>query len=59
MDRLLALPYQEARDELDRAYIGKVLAECGGKLSVAAKRLGMDRGTLRTKVRALGLRASD
>jgi transcriptional regulator with PAS, ATPase and Fis domain len=59
MERLLSLSYQQAHEELDRAYLGKVLTETGGNLSLAAKRLGIDRGTLRTKLKVLGLRADE
>lgn len=58
-ERLLTLPYQKAHEELDRAYIGKVLIETNGNVSMAAKRLGMDRGTLRAKLRILGLRSDE
>jgi transcriptional regulator with PAS, ATPase and Fis domain len=59
LERLLSLDYQQAHDELDRAYLGKVITETAGNLSMAAKRLGIDRGTLRAKLKALGLRADD
>lgn len=59
MEWLLSLPYPRAREELDRAYFGMVLAETGGNLSLAAKRLGIDRGTLRTRLKVLGLRADE
>jgi two-component system, NtrC family, nitrogen regulation response regulator NtrX len=50
-----SLPLKEARDRFERAYLGRTLAACGGNMSEAARRLGLDRTHLYRKLRALAL----
>ncbi len=45
----------EAREDFERRYLAKVLAEFRGNVSRAAERLGLDRTTLHRKMKALGL----
>jgi two-component system, NtrC family, nitrogen regulation response regulator NtrX len=49
------LPLKEARDRFERAYLERALAACGGNMSEAARRLGLDRSHLYRKLRALAL----
>jgi two-component system nitrogen regulation response regulator GlnG len=47
--------YDEAVETIERTVIGEVLRSTGGNQGEAAKRLGITRTTLRTKLRKLGL----
>jgi len=47
--------YDDAHIALDRLLLAKILDESGGNLSEAARRLGMSRPTLRTKLKAAQL----
>lgn len=47
--------YDEAHDELDRRLIIRILDEVGGNISEAARRLGVGRKKLTTRMKALGL----
>jgi nitrogen regulation protein NR(I) len=49
--------YSEVTDMVDRHLLSRVLAHTGGNQLRAARILGVTRGTLRTKLRALGLLA--
>lgn len=53
-----ALPSREAPDlrEVERHHMGDVLRSVGGNQSEAARRLGIDRGTLRRRLRRTGER---
>ncbi len=53
------LPYRAARDAFERAYLERVLMACGGNITKAAERIGMDRKNLFTRVKKLGLKAAD
>ena len=55
LERLCGLRYQEMRDEVDRVYLARAMADADGKIAVAAKRIGVDRGTLRSRLKELGL----
>ena len=44
-----------AREDFEREYIATTLAECGGSVREAAKKLGLDRGNLYRKMRDLGM----
>ncbi|CAN5907135.1 sigma-54 dependent transcriptional regulator [soil metagenome] len=47
--------YDEALAKMEREVIGRVLRHTGGNQVQAAKILGITRGTLRTKIRTLGI----
>jgi DNA-binding NtrC family response regulator len=47
--------YEEAVAALERCVLPRVLARTNGNISQSAKMLGITRGSLRTKIRALGL----
>ncbi len=51
------LTLAEARDNFERRYLARVLAESKGNVSRAAERLGLDRTTLHRKMKSLGLDA--
>ena len=55
IEELCELDYQEAHDELDRKYLGRVMEMTNGKIQPAAKMIGIDRGTLRARLKELGL----
>ncbi|MEX1367560.1 MAG: sigma 54-interacting transcriptional regulator [Nannocystaceae bacterium] len=55
LDRLSELGYQEAHDELDRTYLARVMEKTNGKIQPAANMIGIDRGTLRSRLKELGL----
>lgn len=55
LDRLGELGYQEAHDELDRTYLARVMEKTNGKIQPAANMIGIDRGTLRSRLKELGL----
>jgi DNA-binding NtrC family response regulator len=50
--------YREAREEFDRAYFQKILAESSGNLARAARLAGMERSHFFRKITSLGLRHS-
>lgn len=47
--------HRRAVDLLDATLVRETLAHCGGNRTAAAKLLGLDRATLRTRLRLLGL----
>lgn len=47
---------REAREQFERQYVARVLEECGGNMSRAARVLGLERSHLYRKLRALGVR---
>ena len=47
--------HRRAVDLLDTTLVRETLAHCGGNRTAAAKLLGLDRATLRTRLRLLGL----
>lgn len=49
------LTLKEARERFEREYLRDALAACGGNMSEAARRLGLDRSHLYRKMRGLGL----
>ncbi len=51
--------HAEALADFERQLIASTLDAVGGKVSAAARRLGLGRATLYKKIRALGLTASD
>lgn len=55
IEYLCSLPYQEAHYTLDHAYISKVMKATKGKILPAAELMGIDRGTLRSRLQELGL----
>jgi len=59
IEYLCSLPYQEAHDALDRAYISKVMKTTNGKILPAAELIGIDRGTLRSRLQELGLYSTE
>jgi two-component system nitrogen regulation response regulator NtrX len=48
---------REAREQFEREYVGRVVDECGGNMSKAARVLGLERSHLYRKLRALGVRS--
>jgi DNA-binding NtrC family response regulator len=56
----LAMPWAEARREIlqrfERAYLSRLLRECGGRIGEAARRAGIQPRSLFEKMRAHGLR---
>ncbi len=56
MGALAALPYRQAKAAFEKAFLGRVLSSCGGNISEAAKRLGMFRQNLQTRLKKLGIR---
>ncbi len=46
----LGITLREAQAEVERLYIERTLASCEGNRSRAARRLGMHRNTLNTKI---------
>jgi two-component system nitrogen regulation response regulator NtrX len=48
---------RQARERFERDYVGRVVEECGGNMSKAARVLGLERSHLYRKLRALGLRS--
>ena len=48
---------RQAREKFERDYVGRVVEECGGNMSKAARVLGLERSHLYRKLRALGLRS--
>ncbi len=51
--------YDEALAEFERDLIARTLQACGGKVTAAAKRLGLGRATLYKKIAALGIASRD
>ena len=49
-------PLKEARNEFERAYITQVLKECGGNVSKASERLGIQRAHLHQKINELEIK---
>jgi DNA-binding NtrC family response regulator len=52
------LPYREARDAFERAYLERVLKESGGNITKAAARIGLDRKNLLARIRKHGLKTN-
>jgi transcriptional regulator with GAF, ATPase, and Fis domain len=50
-----AIPTFETLEEVERAHIRRALGQAGGNLSQAARLLGLHRGTLRWRLRKLGI----
>ncbi len=48
-------PLREARARFEAAYIERVLEECEGNVSQAARLLGIERSHLHRKIRQLGI----
>ncbi|HLE60557.1 MAG TPA: sigma-54 dependent transcriptional regulator [Thermoanaerobaculaceae bacterium] len=48
---------RQARGKFERDYVARVVEECGGNMSKAARVLGLERSHLYRKLRALGLRS--
>jgi len=48
---------RQAREQFERQYVERVVEECGGNMSQAARVLGLERSHLYRKLRALGLRS--
>ena len=59
IEELLALPYREAHEQLDRFYLRRIMAETRGNITHAAQRLGTSRRALRERLKRLGLYTSD
>jgi len=53
---LTGLPWREARESFEKTYLSRVLSECGGNISKAAERIGLDRTNLQDKAKKYGLR---
>lgn len=58
-DDIFELPFNEARDRFERAYLTNLLAKSDGNLSHAAKMCGLPRSTLRDKLRRLGFASEE
>ncbi|MCX4247568.1 sigma 54-interacting transcriptional regulator [Paraliomyxa miuraensis] len=54
-EELLALPYREAHDQLDRYYLRRIMIETRGNITHAALRLGTSRRSLRERLKRLDL----
>lgn len=58
-----ALPLRAAKTELterfERRYLARVLAETGGNVAEAARRAGVDRGTVFRTLRRTGMREGE
>ncbi|MGH8161229.1 MAG: sigma-54-dependent transcriptional regulator [Gammaproteobacteria bacterium] len=52
---LLALPFREARDRFERAYLQAQLELAGGKVAALADRVGLERTHLYRKLKTLGV----
>lgn len=52
---LLSLPYREARERFERAYLGAQLELAEGRVSKLAARVGLERTHLYRKLKALGI----
>ncbi|MGH7058436.1 MAG: helix-turn-helix domain-containing protein [Acetobacteraceae bacterium] len=52
---LLSLPYREARDRFERAYLEAQLDLVGGKVAALAERVGLERTHLYRKLKTLGI----
>jgi two-component system nitrogen regulation response regulator NtrX len=48
---------RQAREQFEREYVSRVVEECRGNMSKAARVLGLERSHLYRKLRALGVRA--
>lgn len=59
MEELLALPYREAHNQLDRYYLRRIMAETRGNITRAAQRLGTSRRALRERLKRLNLYSSE
>ncbi|MGZ3438975.1 MAG: sigma 54-interacting transcriptional regulator [Polyangia bacterium] len=55
----LRIVKQRMIDELERAYIGGLLQECGGRIAEVAKRAGMDRMSIYRIIDRLKLRSTE
>lgn len=58
IESFFSLSYDDAHDALDRIYLRNVLEQTNGKLMPAAKMIGIDRGTLRSRLQELGMYSS-
>lgn len=58
-ERFFSLPYHQAHDEFDRVYLNETMESTNGKILPAAKKIGIDRGTLRRRLQELGMYAAD
>jgi DNA-binding NtrC family response regulator len=62
LDRLVdqmvtgGITFEDGREEFERRFITRVLAETGGHLSKTADQLGLHRNTLGRKLTELGLK---
>jgi len=50
------MTWKDAEHEFEKAYIGRVLKECGNNISKSAKKMNLRYETLHRKIRKLGLR---
>ncbi len=55
MERLLALPLKDAREEFERHYLQAQLQRFAGNISRTASAIGMERSALYRKLKSLGL----
>ncbi|MDN5865590.1 MAG: AAA family ATPase [Gammaproteobacteria bacterium] len=58
-DDLLALPFREARDSFERAYLEAHLELSDGKVAALAERVGLERTHLYRKLKTLGIDLSE
>lgn len=56
---MLSLPYRQARERFERAYLEAQLELAGGKVAALAERVGLERTHLYRKLKALGINLSD
>ncbi len=54
-EEMLALPFREARDRFERAYLQAQLELAGGKVAALAERVGLERTHLYRKLKMLGV----
>lgn len=50
------LPIREAREAFERVYFANLLQNCGGSVTAAAQKAGLERTQLHRKLRQLGIR---
>ncbi len=57
VDKLVSMgiSLQESQDEVEKLFIQKILANCHGNRSRAARRLGMHRNTLNQRMEKYGM----
>ncbi len=55
----VSLPYRKARESFEREYLASILLACGGNVSRAAARVGLNRKSLQEKIKKYGLKSRE